>query len=359
MSLSWMSSAPPHRSQPLFQYYNTSETNVLRSIVDVKSSIADIGKQGSHGLKEHSTGATVRLMTIELRPAIASDRRRVCEISSQIWNGDDYVPELFDQWLRDASGEFVVALLDGELIGFAHRTWLYPGHAWFEGIRTDPQHRGKGAGRAITAHLIEAAGRDGANAISLSTHIDNRPAIHIIESHGFRRVASFSYLEKQPDDSMSADPIDTNVVAPSEEDTARFVDRSLFLERAQRRFPRGWRFFPFDLDPREAVARLATRVAVRRGGRFTALACVRERTGTTEPAMMNFADGDPDDLRRLLGHIHRLYAGRRMETMIPMQGDREAPVLPLLRELGYQSCDGDAPAVFAYGLILSARPDGA
>ena len=136
----------------------------------------------------------------------------------------------------------------------------------------------------------------------------------------------------------------------SGEKTIRFVDRSDFLVLAQRQFPRGWRFFPFDLDPQEAVARLVTRLGIERDGVLVALACLREGTESTGPATLNFFDGSPDDLRRLLTEIHRRYAGRQIATMIPMAGDRTTALLPIVREMNYESWDDYTAAVFSYSL---------
>ena len=52
-------------------------------------------------------------MRIEVRPLTPEDRARVLEISSQIWDGDDWVPEALDSWFRTADGEAVAAVLDG------------------------------------------------------------------------------------------------------------------------------------------------------------------------------------------------------------------------------------------------------
>jgi len=84
-------------------------------------------------------------LKIALRKAVATDKERITEISAQIWEGDDYVATVFDDWLADSHGEVVVATLDDVLIGFARRTYLLPGYAWFEGIRTDPAYCNTGA----------------------------------------------------------------------------------------------------------------------------------------------------------------------------------------------------------------------
>ncbi len=133
-------------------------------------------------------------MGIELRRARSDDKPRILEISSQIWEGNDYVPFIVDDWLSDAGGEFVVALVDGLLVGFAHRTYLAPGYAWLEGIRTDPAHRGTGAAKEITRHFLEGVREERADRVGLSTHIENEASIHIIRSSGFEEVARFTNL---------------------------------------------------------------------------------------------------------------------------------------------------------------------
>jgi ribosomal protein S18 acetylase RimI-like enzyme len=292
------------------------------------------------------------IVALKLRPVGEEDRARVEEISAQIWDGEDYVPSRFDEWLADQEGEIVGAEIDGNLIAFARRTWLRFGHAWFEGIRTDPAYRGLGAGRAITEYLIESAKRAAAEKIHLSTYIDNEASIHIIESYGFRRVASFAYLEKDLETRQEAGDADGEIVDVSQEETARFVGSSRFLALANRRFPRGWRFVPFDLDPLEAVARLGTRIGIRRRGDLVALLCLRQPVGGNNPTVLNFGDGSPDDVRRLLRRAHTLYAGRKVAVMVPKVGEDEAALLPVLRDFGYETWDDYASAVFVYELGL-------
>ena len=283
-----------------------------------------------------------------IRPLVAQDRRRVCEISAQIWDGEGYVPEAFDSWIQDQEGEAVGAILGNVLIAFAHRTWLHPGVAWFEGIRTDPAFRGQGAGKAITGHFVDGARRDSAERICLSTYVDNEASIHIIEGYGFERVASFAYLEKNLEKQACAHPAEPGVVDVSEREAIEFIDRSEFLRLARRRFPRGWRFFPFDVDPQAAIARMEARLGVRRGGQLTALLCIRQSEGGSGPFTLNFLDVAPEDMRSLLRNVHQRYAGRRVETMIPKHGEQEAAVLSLLKDFGYTSWEDYAAAVFVY-----------
>ena len=288
--------------------------------------------------------------TVHLRLATEADRSRIVEISSQIWDGHDYIPELLEEWLSDAAGEVVGAVINDRLVGFARRTWLAPGLAWFEGIRTDAAYRGRGVGRAITEYLIDRARATGAIRISLSTYIENKASIHIIESYGFERVATFVYRERPADAPLLEADVESNPhIGPvSEEETIEYVAGSSFLQMANRRFPRGWRFFPFDHDPHEAVARMGLRLGWRKDANLEALLCARWRFGESDHTVFNFLDGNPGPMRELLRHALRLYEGTEIAVMVPAAAGETAAVGPLLDEFGFKSWTGGKPDIFLY-----------
>ena len=290
---------------------------------------------------------------VQVRPATLLDRPQILAISAQIWDGEDYVPELLDGWFADSEGELVVATLDGHVIAFAHRTWLCPGIAWLEGIRTDPACHGRGAGKAMTEYLICAARDAGATHIELSTYIDNEASIHIIESYGFQLVGTFSYLERPAELDLPEAIGESAGIRPiSEQETIKFVSNSEFLSLARRRFPRGWRFFPFDHDPREAIARLECRLGCWEGEQPCAVLCIRQSPDHAGRITINFLDGDPGAMRVLLDRSLHLYAGKTTEIMVPIHQGRPAAARKLLREAGFQSWSEFKPDVFVYELVL-------
>jgi len=288
--------------------------------------------------------------TLDVRMAHQDDRKRILEISSKIWDGEDYVPELLDDWFGDSSGELVVATIDRAVIAFAHRTWLCPGIAWFEGIRTDPEFRGKGAGRAITDHLISSARHDGARQIVLSTYIDNKASIHILESYGFVRQASFFFLERaQGAQDVSLGNQAPQIEAIPEDEFMSFVSASPALALGGRWFSRGWKFFPFDLDPQQAVARLEYRIGLRRNGSLAAVLAIRQAIGAPW-VTVNFADGDSEALAYLIRRALYDYRGSGLEIMVPVKDGECASSLEPLKELGFTSWSGFQPDVFVYTL---------
>src|SRR5260221_14341119 len=67
--------------------------------------------------------------TFRIRAAQPRDKRAVRALCARIWS-DDYIPDQFDEWVRDRRGRFWVAVDEGDLIGIAKLT-LFGGHeAW-------------------------------------------------------------------------------------------------------------------------------------------------------------------------------------------------------------------------------------
>ncbi len=295
---------------------------------------------------------------MDVRVARESDRERILAISSQIWDGYDYVPTVLDEWLAGTQGELLVAVLDGTVAAFSYRTWLADHHAWLQGIRTDTALRGRGSGKALTAHSLERAWADGARRVGLSTYIDNQASMHIVESFGFRRVASFVYLEG--DLSVDSQPNDVPAENLTPDEAAAFIAQSDSLAVANGRFPSGWKFLAFDWSPETALAWAPYRIGIRRDGRLTSALCASRssagadcatpRPSDLDVGVLSFLDGEPEDLRALLRRASNDLGVSAWEAMIPRIGDRQARALEALRDSGLRPWSEYAEDVFAYEL---------
>lgn len=299
-------------------------------------------------LRSFTGSCTVDRMALDVRVAREADRERILAISAQIWDGYDYVPHVLDEWLAGAQGELLVAEIDGRVAAFSHRTWLAEGHAWLQGIRADTAMRGRGAAKALTEHSIERAWAAGARRIGLSTYIDNQASMHIAESFGFRRVASFVYLEGEPAgrDEMK----DADVEPLSAKTAADIVGTSDFLAAAGGRFPWEWKFIEFAWSPEAALSWAPYRIGLRRHGRVVAALCASPGTGASDAAFLSFLDGAPEDLATLFRHAQAELGSAKWEAMVPRAGDRVAEALFALREAGLRSWSEYDEDVFAYEL---------
>lgn len=132
------------------------------------------------------------------RPLRASDKDALMAISAKIWEGDDYLPHSFDDWVSDPDGVFNGCFLDGRLIGCGRVGFLAPGHAWLEGLRKDPDAGVSGVGRAVAlAGLRFLSGVPGLRSIRFSAYGHNPQTIAINEALGFRRVGAWSIKSKR------------------------------------------------------------------------------------------------------------------------------------------------------------------
>jgi RimJ/RimL family protein N-acetyltransferase len=123
-----------------------------------------------------------------VRRMSAADKPAVLAISSQIWEGRDYLPRVFDEWVRDAEGEFAAVLLEGRVVGCGELTWFTPVDAWLEGLRKDPAVKDKGLGGTLARYFFaKLAARPDLASLRFSTRSTNHASITVNEALGFQR----------------------------------------------------------------------------------------------------------------------------------------------------------------------------
>ncbi|HEX6488933.1 MAG TPA: GNAT family N-acetyltransferase [Candidatus Dormibacteraeota bacterium] len=121
---------------------------------------------------------------IELRPLRPTDRQRVEEMVADVWEGNDYLPLVFDEWISDPAAAFSGAELDGVLVGVQRLRPLGGGVLWYEGLRVASTHRRLGVAREMLRAAIDEARHNGASEIRLATA--NPHAIALFTSEGFQ-----------------------------------------------------------------------------------------------------------------------------------------------------------------------------
>ncbi len=152
------------------------------------------GSRGVHaharvGGKEPVVSApfTVRRMTPADKPAML-------DISSRIWEGTDYIPGVFDEWVQDSEGEFAAVCIGDRLVGCGKLTFFTAERdAWIEGMRKDPRVTEKGMAAFLGRYFLDhLAGRAGLQSVRFSTYFSNLASITVNERLGFRLRTTFS-----------------------------------------------------------------------------------------------------------------------------------------------------------------------
>ena len=123
---------------------------------------------------------------LTIRPVRPADRDRMLELTSDVWEGRDYIPRVFDDWVSEAGAAFQAAELDGIVVGLQRLRPYAPGLVWYEGLRVASTHRRRGMARAMLTSAIAEAREQGFREMRLAT--GNPTAVQLFESAGFERL---------------------------------------------------------------------------------------------------------------------------------------------------------------------------
>ena len=97
-----------------------------------------------------------------------------------------------DAAFNEPSGRFVVALLDGDVVGCGALLWLDQDTAEIKRMWVDPQRRGIGLGRRLLAHLEGEASRAGRSRVVLDTNAALTEAIAMYRAAGYVAIERYN-----------------------------------------------------------------------------------------------------------------------------------------------------------------------
>ncbi|OGO28153.1 MAG: hypothetical protein A2136_08070 [Chloroflexi bacterium RBG_16_54_11] len=125
------------------------------------------------------------------RPALQKDTPEVMELCSHIWEGGDYVPQVWQDWLADPEGLLGIAEMGGHVVGIFKLTRFQVDEWYMEGLRVHPDVQGRGIAAHIHEYVLETWRRMGNSLIRLTTGSYNVKVHQMCERSGFMRVAEF------------------------------------------------------------------------------------------------------------------------------------------------------------------------
>jgi GNAT superfamily N-acetyltransferase len=125
---------------------------------------------------------------LEIRPVRPTDRERVTELVAAVWEGHDYIPQVFDEWVSDPGSWFQAAEQGGIVVGVQRVRPIADGIAWYEGLRVAPEHRRQGVARAMLSAAVAQARGLGFRELRLAA--GNPDAIALFRSAGFRLLVA-------------------------------------------------------------------------------------------------------------------------------------------------------------------------
>ncbi len=286
-----------------------------------------------------------------LRPARPEDRSGMEAISAHIWGGEDYIPEVWDEWLADPEGELTVAELNGQVVGLAKLTHIADEEWWLEGLRVHPAYRRLGLARRLQAHQLEVAARLGAGVVRFITASSNRPVHRNAERDGFRRVAEFHRYSA----GSIPGPLPLRMLGPEDLEAAwSLVENSPFHRAAHGLYGVRWRWLKLTKE------RLATHLAASEvwgvdvNGELAALAILPTNPRADRMAV-GYLDGTLDGVRIVAWGL-RLLAYQRGYSEVRLRPPGEPRLLQALREAGF-SPQGE-PTLYIFEKLLKGENNG-
>jgi GNAT superfamily N-acetyltransferase len=138
-------------------------------------------------------------ITVHIRPANSGDTPQVMELLSRIWEGQDYVPALWDEWLQDVEGRLVVAEYQERIAGLGRLARLSPDEWWLQGLRVHPDFEGRGVASQLHDYLVNDWRLNFGGTLRLSTTSTRYEVHHLCERSGFGKIGEFSAFRASSD----------------------------------------------------------------------------------------------------------------------------------------------------------------
>ncbi len=159
---------------------------------------------------------------VVIRPSLPSDTPDVLEFCKFIWDGNDYVPYVWNEWMADPRGHLFTAEYAGHAVGIVRVTHLAPRQWWFEGLRVNPEFHDKKIGSQIHEYITEWWLANGDGTVRLWTNSKRVKVHHLCERLGFVHTQEVTFFDAAPLD----EPVDSFTPA-IESESLELADFSL------------------------------------------------------------------------------------------------------------------------------------
>ncbi len=267
---------------------------------------------------------------VKIRRAAAADKAPILEICKNIWNGHDYLPGIWDDWLADKDGRLIVATVMGRTVGVAHASLQSPDVAWLEGVRVHEQYRGLGIAGKLNRALVEWARRRRAKVARLCTGSSNQASKKHLKKIRFPLLQTFQWLDSTR--GLHVKP--ASVTRPKRSTKALWKWLSARPEFAENRamYSDGWTWHP--LTPQALKDHVVHgRVLISSiNGQPSALCILLDED---KVLTMGFVAGGPRDVGKLIRML-RFLMFRKKRGKLRILLPSKSPLVPALQRSGFE-----------------------
>ncbi len=282
---------------------------------------------------------------MKIRQARPADKDPVLEFCRNTWPGGDYIPDVWDSWLRDRKGRLVVATVNGITVGVAHASLQTKNVAWLEGVRVHPSHRGKGIAGRLNLALTRFAAEKGATIARLCTGSMNKASQKHLGKIGFPLLKRFQRLDSTTP--LKRSPL--GIVRPRKysASTWKWIMASLEFEQSKAMYSDGWTWYPL-------TAKSLQRFLSQRGvllTRSTVPTACSLFSGEEGHLTLGFAAGPREEIREHALYLRHLVSQGRYEKVRALLPEKSQGV-DAFEDAGYEK----SGKILVYEKPLKSKP---
>ena len=194
-------------------------------------------------------------MKLYFRDLTNRDIPAILDISKDIWEGVDYIPDVIERWLNEKDNLTYGTFLEEEmkeLVGFGRVKMFSNGIAWLEGGRVKASHQKKGIGRAQLKYAIDYAIKVGARVVQYDTSSRNFGSLSLAKFHGFKEKKRTELLECDIND-IYIKEYDVSVIRQISSEEAKEIYKKMDIGPGDE-LNIGWSYIPLpNLEDRNSM----------------------------------------------------------------------------------------------------------
>ena len=175
----------------------------------------------------NDSGTNMVNNTYFIRDAVKSDQTQIDELCKFIWEGQDYVPNVFPIWISDKKHNHTMVCVtnNNEIVGIGniHKTG---DQGWIEGIRTHVHYRGQGIAKLLFRQLQHPSFEPELKYIRYMTGIDNTAIHKLAHEYNFQALYQVTEIMFVFDKSSGSKNIPYTKMDPTSEDITKLFSIS-------------------------------------------------------------------------------------------------------------------------------------
>lgn len=133
------------------------------------------------------------LKNLTIRKGLLSDQLEIRNLCKDIWSGHDFLPEVWNHWIINDIGIFIIAELNHEIVGVYH-FYTLDSDSWIETLRVKDNYRRQGIAKYLVNDYIERSNQLQFETLRLVTSINNSASLSLFHSFDFNEILYPQYL---------------------------------------------------------------------------------------------------------------------------------------------------------------------